>query len=123
MYSVLCQLYSKNCTLPSPLYHLRRIFPETHLYFIGDKGEDDEGNDEHDTEGGKAAEGDLQGLSLQPQRHKVITYAKSDDGAKGSNDAVSKERATQAITVVRTKDTTDGKGTALTLEVGTQEGD
>ena len=115
--------YFVSCTLPSPLYHLRWIFPEAHLYFIGDKGEDDEGNDEHNTEGGKDAKGDLQGVSLQPQRHEVITYAKSDDGAEGCDDAVSKERATQAITVVRTKDATDGKGTALTLEVGTQEGD
>ena len=118
-----CTLYSVICTLSSPLYHLRWIFPETHLYFIGNKGEDDEGNDEHNTEGGKDAEGYLQGVSLQPERHKVITYAKSDDGAEGCDDAVSKERATQAITVVRTKDATDGKGTALTLKVGTQEGD
>ena len=50
-YSVSCTLYSVSCTLKtvlssSPLYNLRWIFPETHLYFIGDKGEDDEGNDE-----------------------------------------------------------------------------
>ena len=115
--------FSRTSRKQSALYHLRRIFLEARLHLGCDKGEDDEGNDKHNTEGGKDAEGDLQGVSLQPQRHKVITYAKSDDGAKGSNDAVSKERATQAITVVRTKDATDGKGTALTLEVGTQEGD
>ena len=37
----------------------------------------------------------MQGVSLQPERHKVITYAKSDDGAEGSNDAVSKEEITR----------------------------
>ena len=104
-------------------YHLGGIFAEAHFYFMGNESGDYEGDDCCDTEGWQDAEGDLQGVSSQPERHEVITYAKSDDGAKGSNDAVSKERAAQAITVVRTEDTADGYGTALALEVGTQEGD
>ena len=106
-----------------PLYHLRRIFLKATFDFHGNKDGDDSCNEGDDTEGRDKAEGNLQGVSLQPQRHEVITYAKSDDGAEGCDDTVSKERATQAITVVRTKDTTDSDSTALTLEVGTQEGD
>lgn len=89
---------------------------------MGNEGGDDEGDECDDAEGRQDAKGDLQGVGLQPEGHQVVTHAEAYGGAEGRDDAVCAEGAAQAIPIVGAEDTAYGYGTALALEVGTQQG-